>query len=64
MFHAEPNMVGHPVRLKGLKKEALYRIRETGEVYTGAALMHGGILLPRGWGDYMAVEYYLETVEP
>lgn len=64
LFHAEPNMVGHPVRLKGLKKEALYRIRETGEVYTGAALMHGGILLPRGWGDYMAVEYYLETVEP
>ena len=64
LFHAEPNMVGHPVRLKGLKKEALSRIRETGEVYTGAALMHGGILLPRGWGDYMAVEYYLETVEP
>ena len=40
------------VRLKGLQPEAMYQETETGRVYSGAALMSGGITLPIMTGDY------------
>ncbi|MDP4146316.1 MAG: alpha-galactosidase, partial [Bacillota bacterium] len=47
-----PNHHSRRIRLKGLDKEAFYRNEETNEVYSGAALMNGGILITGLWGDF------------
>jgi alpha-galactosidase len=60
IFRTEPNMIRYTVKLKGLNPEAVYTLRETGQDFTGAALMKGGILLPKSWGDFAPVELYLE----
>lgn len=62
IFRTEPNMLRYPVHLRGLDAEKHYRLRENGDTYSGSALMAGGILLPKAWGDYVPVELYLEEV--
>ncbi len=49
---ARPNYHSRRVCLKGLDKNTYYRNEETGEVYSGAALMNGGILIKDLWGDF------------
>ena len=62
------------VRLKGLNPEKRYRLAETEyagclyrgneklpEVLSGAALMYGGLTLPRLYGDYPSVQILLKT---
>lgn len=60
IFRTEPNMVRYCIRLRGLDAEKTYRMKGDDAVYTGRALMEAGILLPRSWGDYVPVEFYLE----
>jgi alpha-galactosidase len=55
-------MLRYPIFLRGLDPDKQYRLKENGDVYSGSALMHGGILLPKAWGDYIPVELYLEEV--
>jgi alpha-galactosidase len=62
IFRTEPNMLRYPIFLRGLDPDKQYRLKENGDVYSGSALMHGGILLPKAWGDYIPVELYLEEV--
>jgi alpha-galactosidase len=62
IFHTEPNMLRYPVHLRGLDAGKNYRLVETDQTYTGLALMEGGILLPRAWGDYIPVELYFTEV--
>jgi alpha-galactosidase len=62
IFHTEPNMLRYPVHLRGLDAGKNYRLAETDQIYTGLALMEGGILLPRAWGDYISVELYFTEV--
>ncbi|MDT8716217.1 alpha-galactosidase [Clostridium sp. 19966] len=47
-----PNYHSRRIRLKGLDKAAFYKNEETGEVYSGAALMNGGVLIKGLWGDF------------
>lgn len=56
IFRTEANMLRYPVRLRGLDAAKKYRLNETGQIYTGKALMEAGILLPKAWGDYVPVE--------
>ena len=58
IFHTEPNCTQYHLRLRGLLPEINYRIAENGNIYSGAALMNGGILLPKSWGDYAPVEIH------
>ncbi|MDO4284386.1 MAG: alpha-galactosidase [Eubacteriales bacterium] len=51
------------IRLKGLEKEAVYRDRESGACYPGAALMTAGIPVPAMSGEYQAWQLRLEKVE-
>ncbi|MDD6564281.1 MAG: alpha-galactosidase, partial [Clostridiales bacterium] len=62
IFRTEPNSVQYSIKLRGLLPEADYRLAENGKVYKGSALMNGGILLPKSWGDYAPVEMHF-TVE-
>lgn len=46
------------VKLKGLEEQAVYREENSGEVYTGAALMYAGLPVPAMMGEYQAVQLH------
>lgn len=52
-----PNATAHRVRMKSLDAEAYYRDIETGRVYSGAALMNAGIVLPEAKKDFVSFVY-------
>lgn len=58
VFRTEPNMKCIAIKAV-LDPECKYKISGSTEVYTGAALMNGGILLPKTWGDYCPIEIHL-----
>lgn len=62
LFHAEANVLRRTVQLRGLDAEKCYRLDGTEQVYTGAALMAGGVLLPKAWGDYTPVTMHFSEV--
>lgn len=62
VYRAEPNALRRRIRLAGLAKEAKYQVAGEENVYTGAALMAGGILLPEIKGDDAAVQIHLKRV--
>lgn len=62
IFHTEPNMLRYPVRLRGLAPDKCYQLNGSSEIYTGRALMEGGILLPWSKGDYFPVEMHFAEV--
>lgn len=62
IFRTEANMLRYPVRLQGLAAGKRYRLEDTEQEYTGAALMEAGILLPRSRGDYAPVELVFTEV--
>lgn len=57
IFRTEANMVRYCVSLRGLDATRKYRL-EDGTSYSGSALMQGGVLLPRSWGDYYPVSLH------
>ena len=52
------NMTVNYVQLRGLDESALYKEQATGRIYSGAALMHGGMPLPAEFGEYRAYQYH------
>lgn len=62
VFRTAPNMRRKALRLAGLCPESRYQDTASGEIYTGAALMHGGLLLPQTWGDYCPVMFHLKKI--
>ena len=62
LFHAEANVLRRTVQLRGLDAEKRYRLDGTEQVYTGAALMAGGVLMPKAWGDYTPVTMHFSEV--
>lgn len=59
IFRAEPNMKRITIKAAGLSPDSEYSIAGSSERYTGAALMNGGVLLPKTWGDYCPIEIHL-----
>ena len=62
IYRTEPNMLRYKVKLRGISPEKRYLLKGSGEAYSGRALMEGGILLPRTWGDYCPVEMYFKEL--
>ncbi len=62
IYKTEANMLRYPIRLMGLAQDKSYRLEADGKVYTGRALMNGGILLPRSWGDYYPIEMHFTEI--
>ncbi len=58
VFRTEPSAMRYRILLRGLDPEKLYRFDADGKIYSGTALMNGGILLPRTWGDYAPFELH------
>jgi len=59
MTHVRANGPFPFVRLRGLDAGMTYRIEETGESISGAALMYGGYAFTQLQGDYPAVRLHL-----
>ncbi|MDD6036681.1 MAG: alpha-galactosidase [Lachnospiraceae bacterium] len=57
------NMAATYVKLKGLKKEAVYIDDATGNRYTGAALMEAGLPLPFPKAEYEAYQIALKELD-
>jgi alpha-galactosidase len=62
VYQARSNTLRYNLKLRGLDECKQYRLNGTDDVYTGKALMSGGILLPKEWGDYFPIEYYFMEV--
>lgn len=62
LFRAKPNVLRKTLRLMGLEAKKNYKISGTEEVYTGVALMSGGVLLQRAVGDDVSFEIVLEEI--
>lgn len=62
LFRAKPNVLRKTLRLMGLETKKNYKIAGTEEVYTGVALMSGGVLLQRAVGDDVSFEIVLEEI--
>jgi alpha-galactosidase len=62
IYQARSNALRYNIKLRGLDENKKYLLNGTDKVYTGKALMCGGILLPREWGDYFPVEFYFTEV--
>lgn len=63
IFRTEPNRTQYLIKLRGLLPDADYRLDNGGGVYKGSALMNGGILLPKSWGDNYPVEMHFTKGE-
>jgi alpha-galactosidase len=62
VYQARSNTLKYNIKLRGLDENKSYLLNGTDKVYTGKALMCGGILLPKEWGDYFPVEFYFTEV--
>ncbi len=63
IFRAAPNSKRAVLCLQGLKENGYYAVSGSEEIYSGAALMNGGVLLPMARGDYMPVELHLKQID-
>lgn len=62
IFRTEPNMTRYSVKMRGLIPDKKYVVDGDNTIYTGKALMEGGILLPKPWGDFFPIELHLKEV--
>ena len=62
VFRAVANMVRDKIKIMGVDALAKYKLKGTGEIYSGMALMTGGILIPRTTGDDAAFELFFEKL--
>lgn len=58
---AQANMHSRKVKLKGLDAASQYKI--DGKVYDADALMNGGFIIKRPWGDFQAELFHIEKIE-
>lgn len=63
LTNCEANAKIYYVKLKGLKKDAMYELKDDGRRFSGAALMKYGLPITWNWKEYEAVQYYLEQVK-
>jgi alpha-galactosidase len=56
---AAPNPPVQLLRLRGLDPDADYRVSETGKVYGGDELMHAGLVVALGPGDFQSRSWLL-----
>ena len=62
MTSARANAPDYIVRFRGLDPESRYIEMDTGKIYQGSTLMHGGYLLPRRIGEYQSYQLYFVRV--
>ncbi|QTL97678.1 hypothetical protein GM661_06605 [Iocasia frigidifontis] len=70
---AEPNPSYRRLKLKGLKEDGIYRLKNSKKLYGGDELMYAGLNLPHGFngvqedgtifkGDFQSILWHFELV--
>ncbi|MCM1164496.1 MAG: alpha-galactosidase [Lachnospiraceae bacterium] len=62
VFKTVPTSLQYNIKLRGLDPDGQYRLDGTDFTAAGAALMNGGCLLPRTWGDYTSFELHFTRI--
>jgi len=62
IYQARSTCLGHAVKLRGLDSNKKYQLVNTDKIFTGIALMSGGVKLPTEWGDYFPIELYFTEI--
>lgn len=57
------NFKSRNIKIKGLKKDVVYKLEEEDICYSGEALMYAGIQIPNPWGDFQAKLLHFTAVE-
>lgn len=57
------NFKSRNIKLKGLKKDVVYKLEGEDICYSGEALMYAGIQIPNPWGDFQAKLLHFTAVE-
>ena len=57
------NMTVNYVKMRGLNADVLYQEKNTGKMYSGAALMEAGIPVPVELGEYQGYQLHFEIFE-
>ena len=60
IVQSRANMMRNRICLRGLNPDKIYILEGSGKSFTGKALIDGGILLPKVWGDYCPVEMHFK----
>ena len=60
--YGEVNVLPKRLKLRGLEKEAIYKVVETNEVYGGDELMYGGLYIGELLGDYQSRVWTIEKI--
>lgn len=63
LLHAQANGEEIWIRLRGLDSKRQYVVEETGELFSGLALMEAGMLLPVMREEYGVVQYHIHGIE-
>ncbi|BBF44803.1 alpha-galactosidase [Lachnospiraceae bacterium KM106-2] len=63
IFRTEASSLRYRICLRGLEETMQYELVGTEQSYSGQALMNGGVLLPRTWGDYAPIELYFRAMD-
>ena len=61
-LHVKANPPFLTIKGKGLMEDAVYQIEGDDKIYTGAALMYGGIPLPVLYGEYPNIHYHIRRI--
>ena len=57
-----PNYHSRRIKLKGLIEDKMYKLEETEEVFSGGALMYGGLNITNLYGDYSSKLLHLVKI--
>ncbi|WP_289220278.1 alpha-galactosidase [Ileibacterium valens] len=61
-YEKRPNSLRQPIELRNLNEDQMYKETKSGMVFSGKALMNGGILLPGELGDNYPFEFIFEAL--
>lgn len=62
IFRTQANTLRYNIKLRGIDAKKKYRLEQNDLIYSGKALLDGGILLPKSWGDYYPIELHFTEV--
>lgn len=57
-----PNVKSRKIYLRGLESQAVYRLEDTGETFTGEELQSCGFLTDKLWGDFRSKLYHFVRI--
>ncbi|MCI6017883.1 MAG: alpha-galactosidase [Clostridiales bacterium] len=59
---SQPNFRSRKIKLAGLDPKGVYKLEDTGKIYSGEMLMNAGFLIQRKMGDFISDLYHFKQI--